>query len=858
MPIMYSWERRPVSVGAPPPEEGGEDLDWLARSTAPLVLRANRLEDAATLADWIFNDGQTDNVSIDTSVKVNEHALGSFKFAIQNTDTTASGTVCVPLLAAKGEGDVIWISVVVLPDDIAAHQQWCFNGETGMKLLILSRDSNGVSPIGSNQNNEFVIQINFQGGHFSFYWQDGVSSGVLPDVAAVTECSGSDFRWQPEVDNGASPLTGNDPETGAAWSDCAQDRARFGGLYAAKSLASYQPGLGDPLSGGAKIRGGQRATLTIRLEVGTWGSFNSRASVWVAPYMEPYILIADKLNIRLGSSGDSPTYTGASLLPYTSQRSGGGRQAAITGLAGVTVLGTGGGTALGDGQIEHVASTNLLRFHASNDNYGTARGYSAANGILEMNLKSSLHGTATTTDGAVTLPQSSIVLINTSGFPSGGGSFVLGSPDTSNPGASGGAGEQYLTYSGKSGNTLTGCAGGTGTHNSGVPVTIPSYISVRVDPALLPSGTTTGTVTVSNGRKEGQINYNDWIESDGPINAPGGFPPLGVSALSDLAASMDAGTWEPLSTTDILDVISVGANDGNMLPFLNNGVWDSVHGIAHIVNNDHGTPETRHVTLTESSNTWETISTATGIANHGYNHLNCDQRNGTLISMGYNQLTVARKVFGEAWDLDWSTWPSGMNITFGTALWTGPLTGKEDDEAALFVYEAAFGRTGFLNIDTETWFSVSSYPAGDADPGYHQIAAYSRVHNCAVFGGSNGFERKLHRIDSSGTRTQYADTPVDINIESSNLWCDPATGNFLVLKENSAGSGAELWEFNPTGAGAWVQQTGSRVPPGPVAASDGPSTSHSNVVIPISSYGVTLVVYASGAGTAGAYLYKHA
>src|SRR5262249_38255694 len=43
--------------------------------------------------------------------------------------------------------------------------------------------------------------------------------------------------------------------------------------------------------------------------------------------------------------------------------------------------------------------------------------------------------------------------------------------------------------------------------------------------------------------------------------------------------------------------------------------------------------------------------------------------------------------------------------------------------------------------------------------------------------------------------------------QHGNLNCDPVTGNFLLL------SAGQLWELNPSGAGTWTQQTGTRVPP---------------------------------------------
>jgi hypothetical protein len=506
--------------------QSGGDANWIAISTAAGVEVASRLENGTTLADWVVPDSTADHVSVDTTVKPHAASAGSFKFEIRNADTTANGAVCIPF-APKGAGSEIWFSYLVRADDAAAYQQFVFNAESGIKLSILSRDTNGPAPTGSNQNNEVVAAINYSGGTFSMYHQDGASSGVTPDIGAVTACSGTDFIWQPKIDNGANPLTGNNPATGAPWSACHQDRARYGGLYSAKSNAEYQPGLGDPVSGGVKFHANQwyRVTFCVNVVALDSASFTNRIRMWVAKYGEPYKLLVDNTAVRLGNG---PNFNGLSLLPYMSQRSGGGRKSTLSGISGVSILGTGGGTALGDGFLEYVASTGAFRFRAANDSYGTARYISPANGILTMNLKSSLHGVATTSSGSVTLPQASITVADASAFPAGGGSFVFGTPDTSNPTESGGAGEQYITYTGKTGNTLTGCSGGTGTHASGVAVKIISYIAVRVDnPAALPgSGTTTATVAVTNGRNPGNMWYADAVVSSQAINAEGGYAPI--------------------------------------------------------------------------------------------------------------------------------------------------------------------------------------------------------------------------------------------------------------------------------------------------------------------------------------------
>ncbi len=782
---------------------GVSDADWVARSTAEGVEVADRLATSGALTDWIVPDSTQDHVSVDTSVKP-LGGTGSFKFDIRGTDGSASGSVCVPFTAV-GEGNIIWYSFRVMCDDTAAYQQWCFNYETAAKISILSRDANGSSPTGSNQVNEIVASMNYSANTFACYWQDGVASSVGPDLPF----GGSDFIWQPNIDRGATPLSGNDPATGSAWTTgtgSKQERARYGGLYSAKSNAEYQQGIGDPISGAVKMQGGVWYTVTFRVNVVALGGAGNRISMWIAKDGEAYELIIDSQNITLGNG---PDYNGVTLLPYVSQRSGGGRQASLSGISGVSIVGVGGGTAIGAGSLEYVASTGAFRFKAVNDSYGTARYISAANDIYLMNLKSSLHNVTTTTNGSVTLPQSSITLTDASGFPAGGGSFVLGDPDTSNPGASNGNGEQYLEYTGKSGNTLTGCTGGTGTHNSGVPVRISSYIGVRVDnPALLPSsGTTTATVTVSSGRKSGAMYVSDFIKSSGPINAYGGHKPLGVSDLSDLSLSASANSWTAFTMPDLTNATLYAESSAGNLGILNgfgyNMYWDALHGVMVFAGSSHTGGTTiagagGFVSWDDTTNSWtretylgnsETDSGGAPIPGHAYSHMALNTFNGDLYFRCYSSVKIKRRQYG---DTGSAAWVDFSNIGGGY--------GAQVAGGLVFYPELNSGAGGLVFVDIAgAHYSNSALTSWSAATGasptgiglYHNFAV--RANGLVYFGGGNG-SSKMWSMNASGVVTARADTPFECG-----------SGNTGVILEHP--NGVDLFAFEVAAGGDFYKYT---------------------------------------------------
>lgn len=372
-------------TGAPPEE----DTDWIARSTAAGVFLSTRLDSAADLADWVHVDAS--QISIDPTLKPHESTNGSMKFEVLNSNGTTSGQVSVPLGASYGEGDTIWISYRVKAPPEFSYAPWPTSPDPeGAKLTILSRDAHGPLPQNSNIDSEVVVQMTLNSGQLHGYWRDGVSTAVHEYESYSSAANGSDFKWQPSVDNGTNPLTGTNPDTGAAWSTWEQQRKQFGLLYSSygnPGASNYVKGLGDPFSGGFRLYPDEWITVTFRVKIGNWSTFNSRYTCWAARENGNYVLLWDKNNIRIGSSGASD-YNGINLLPYVSNRVAGGRRISsrTSNISGVTLHTCGLSTPLGAGTLEYNATTQRFRWSGNGESFGTARGFSAANGILVLNV----------------------------------------------------------------------------------------------------------------------------------------------------------------------------------------------------------------------------------------------------------------------------------------------------------------------------------------------------------------------------------------------------------------------------------------------------------------------------------------
>lgn len=368
---------------------GAADADWIAISTAAGVEVANRLDTQLTIDDWKLNDSTGDHMTLDTSLKPHPSANGSLKHAVLNTDGAASGQFSVPF-PAKGTGSIFWYSYRVHAPATAVYQSWPPSNDpsNAHKLSILSRDANGSAPTGSNQVNELVTQSNENAGMISGYWQDGIVTANPVQVPFSSAVNATDFRDQPSIDRGANPLVGTNPDTGAAWSTNEQERARYGTTYGARSTpgaANYKSGFGDPFSGGFRQYPDEWIQVTGRVEYLNPGSTGNRWTTWAARDQQPYELLWDKQNIQIGNG---PAYNGLNLLPYTTNRTSGGRKVSnrTNSITGATILVCGLTTPIGDGVLEYNAATQRFRWHGAAESFGSARGFSEVNGIFTINV----------------------------------------------------------------------------------------------------------------------------------------------------------------------------------------------------------------------------------------------------------------------------------------------------------------------------------------------------------------------------------------------------------------------------------------------------------------------------------------
>lgn len=364
--------------------------DWTTRSAG--ATRAVRLNTQADRDTFVW--------SVDASKCSYDASKEAFKIAADtNTDDSQASAVIRfhgNSSTGYGNGDTYWISFRFMADEqmLYYHRPITGGGRPHWKFAIVSRaDADGSSnTLGSNPaNGETVLQHTWGNCEVNGYRYAPTITHVYENVGTFNSASnGNTFKWCPSVDwqyTDTTPLTGNDPDTGSAWTAAQQERARYSGLWAGEDVADFVFGFGDPVMGGVRLKPNVWFTITLCYEIGAFGSANSRWRCWVAEDGQPYRQLWDDYNITLGN-GSAPKHTGIWLTNFTTDGATGGNRitARTSNITGVTIHCPGPGTPSGNGQLEYNATTGRFRWRGNGRTYGTARGYAAdiGNGMSKL------------------------------------------------------------------------------------------------------------------------------------------------------------------------------------------------------------------------------------------------------------------------------------------------------------------------------------------------------------------------------------------------------------------------------------------------------------------------------------------
>ncbi len=341
------------------------------------------------------------------------------------------------------------------------------------------------------------------------------------------------------------------------------------------------------------------------------------------------------------------------------------------------------------------------------------------------------------------------------------------------------------------------------------------------------------------------------------------------SALSDLAASMQPGTWAVLTTTNFAsgDILRAPAG-GSAAEYMDEAHWNPLNNTVMFLGASHPSgPFTgdRFVfaKYTESTNAWTLLTTPTAAGvdtsnsdpNHVYRHATIDPNTGDIYHRQYYTGKVMKYSHAAQTWSQCSVWGTGNYQVAGS------LEYFPDRNSLIFldgnwgVWELSLASGNCLG----TWTEIAGI-AGVGGPtpqlsvgSYHNQSRYSWLCQCVVLGGGNG-STNLYLYHADGTWTTAASPPAGLTViavppTGTIFTVDPVTG--LLLFWGYSDATTTMYEYNPS-TDTWntIART-SPMFPGPEGGVS------ETVAIPIPNYGV--IMFASSGSSSGGkiYLYRH-
>jgi hypothetical protein len=339
---------------------------------------------------------------------------------------------------------------------------------------------------------------------------------------------------------------------------------------------------------------------------------------------------------------------------------------------------------------------------------------------------------------------------------------------------------------------------------------------------------------------------------------------------------MAVGTWAELTTSNIgnciLSANNAGGVGGNNIPYANHMAWSPFTRQIKFVGSDHNAGYMPEITYDEAMNAWS-VANAGGAwpaGTHAYAQFWIRPDTGDMYSRynggGIITEPAYRKLAGGSWATLPATTKMYTQIGVGAAYWPGSnsgVTGLKGKGAGgcYLIFECTFGDIACFDAVAGTWEVFNSgFTTAPADP-YQTFGAYSKVKNCAIYGGGGGYLNKVLRLNQDKSVTQLKDSPIALGEQYGCVVADPVTGKFLLW--GGGNNARQFYELDPTGSGTYTQLTGSRQPPdaglhGVSDPSGGAGGPDAFVWCALPDHGVVAAISASGASYANVFLYKHA
>ncbi len=325
----------------------------------------------------------------------------------------------------------------------------------------------------------------------------------------------------------------------------------------------------------------------------------------------------------------------------------------------------------------------------------------------------------------------------------------------------------------------------------------------------------------------------------------------GATPLATLAASMAPGTWAELATNGFSGaLLQDGTASDYITQYTDEAVWDSRSRQLLFSGQSHRGIG-KFIAYKESTNAWTALPTPPEFVHsqsawgfvHAYDHQAVDPAAGRTYRARYHSAAIYR------YDTVAAAWTKLTDCPSFTGAADQITRGFEyfPEMGGLLVYEAGNGLY-FYSESTGAWRTLAT---GLGTATYHEIARYNPVHRVVLFGGGNT-NRKLWKVDASGTVTPLRDPPLSIGISMTIFAVDPVSGKSLVFGGGTSGPGV-FYEYDLAGD-SWTQLAGAVPPIFSQPGSDGPV--FGTVAAPLPQHGVVMFVHYDF-DRSKVFLYKH-
>ena len=311
-----------------------------------------------------------------------------------------------------------------------------------------------------------------------------------------------------------------------------------------------------------------------------------------------------------------------------------------------------------------------------------------------------------------------------------------------------------------------------------------------------------------------------------------------ATALGDLAASMQPGTWAEITTSNMVpSLANVNGSNGHLLIYTDDMVWNPSTLQAFMIGADHlASQGPQFVSYSASTNTWQRLPRP-GWLNvtffHGYDHSAIDQARGNLYHRPYSDNVVHKyNIASQTWtQLPNPVFPNNYENCCDALEYFPEMNG-------LVWVRGNPGEVWLFNEATQQWSRLATVTNGNT----WQQAEYNPIHKVIAFvvGG------RFYKLSTSGQVTQLQAPPVSFYDGSGYVGVfsvDPVSGKYLFLTPTSR----QFYTYDIT-TDTWQAQSSQTKP----------NLSNQGVVAtPIATYGVTFFAACSSSQQCRAYLYKH-